>query len=170
MKKCQTCRYGSEYELDKPCIVYREDCPLYQKVGDEMTREEAIKYFEHHMEFYCVTGVCKEAEEMAIKALKQEPSGDLISRQAVIELLFNAYTKTELTSIGYASKEYAELCVNELMELPSIHPQEPKTGHWIKIAWKAYRCSECERISEYYTDFCPNCGCRMVEPQESEGV
>lgn len=129
MKKCQTCRYGSEYELDKPCIVYREDCPLYQKVGDEMTREEAIKYFEHHMEFYCVTGVCKEAEEMAIKALKQEPSGDLISRQAVIELLFNAYTKTELTSIGYASKEYAELCVNELMELPSIHPQEPKTGY-----------------------------------------
>ena len=31
MKLCRTCRYGSEYELDKPCIVYREDCPLYEK-------------------------------------------------------------------------------------------------------------------------------------------
>ena len=168
MKKCQTCRYGSEYELDKPCIVYREDCPLYQKVGDEMTREEAIKYFEHHMEFYCVTGVCKEAEEMAIKALKQEPSGDLISRQAVIELLFNAYTKTELTSIGYASKEYAELCVNELMELPSIHPQEPKTGHWIEREHGGVKCSKCLIVFARPSIFCPNCGCRMVEPQESE--
>lgn len=47
MKLCRTCRYGSEYELDKPCIVYREDCPLYQKEGDEMTREEAIKMLEY---------------------------------------------------------------------------------------------------------------------------
>ena len=36
-----------------------------------MTREEAREYFKHHMRFYCVTGVCREAEEMAIKALEQ---------------------------------------------------------------------------------------------------
>lgn len=36
-----------------------------------------------------------------------------------------------------------------------------RTGKWIKIHWKAFRCSECKGISEYYTDFCPNCGAKM---------
>ena len=38
-----------------------------------MTREEAISYFKRHIDLYCVTGICREAEEMAIKALEQEP-------------------------------------------------------------------------------------------------
>ena len=58
--------------------------------------------------------------------------------------------------------------------------QEPKTGHWIeKDGFDGdvyYDCSEC---GESWTtiegtpwdnewNYCPNCGCRMVEPQESE--
>ena len=113
---------------------------------------------------------------------------DLISRQAVLDLLFNPYIKTELTSIGYASKEYAELCVDELNELPSVNPQEPKMGHWIdkdgkeqgydiagiKTWYIQIMCSECGFIKtaiEGHTGqyhYCPNCGCRMFEPQESE--
>lgn len=46
MKLCRTCRYGSEYELDKPCVVYREDCPLYEKRGDEMTNEALVDAIE----------------------------------------------------------------------------------------------------------------------------
>lgn len=51
--------------------------------------------------------------------------------------------------------------------------QEPKTGHWkrnetIRLTY----CSECgfgQHIDEFRTyNYCPNCGCRMVEPQESE--
>ena len=38
-----------------------------------MTREEAIAYFKRHIDLYCVTGICREAEEIAIKALEQEP-------------------------------------------------------------------------------------------------
>ena len=38
---------------------------------------------------------------------------------------------------------------------PNVH------GEWAKICWKAFRCSECKNISEYYTDFCPNCGAIM---------
>ena len=38
-----------------------------------MTREEAIAYFKRHIELYCVDGICREAEELAIKALEQEP-------------------------------------------------------------------------------------------------
>lgn len=43
MKRCDDCRYNQEPEYNKPCVVYRDDCPLYQKEGDGMKREEAIK-------------------------------------------------------------------------------------------------------------------------------
>lgn len=36
-----------------------------------MTNEEAIAYFKRHIDLYCVDGICREAEEMAIKALEQ---------------------------------------------------------------------------------------------------
>ena len=39
-----------------------------------MTREEAIKYFKQHLDLYCVDGISREAEEMAIQALSQEPT------------------------------------------------------------------------------------------------
>lgn len=59
--------------------------------------------------------------------------------------------------------------------------QEQKTGHWEQYgnSWEdKFKCSECgkeqpkilcgERIIGHWSDYCPNCGCRMVEPQESE--
>ena len=58
--------------------------------------------------------------------------------------------------------------------------QEPKTGHW-KVVSDGYgdnayicECSECKDTVWVYKDaerkwnYCPNCGTRMVEPQESE--
>jgi len=68
MKKCETCRYGSEYELDKPCIVYRENCPMYEKEGDGMTNEQAKAEI---MQIYGVLSPNKQqALDMAIKALE----------------------------------------------------------------------------------------------------
>ena len=72
--------------------------------------------------------------------------------------------------------------------------QELKTGHWItKEAYSEDKamgfteqivCSNCDMQNSYFSEwdecknpisktfirskFCPNCGCRMVEPQESE--
>ena len=50
--------------------------------------------------------------------------------------------------------------------------QEPRKGHWITrphIYGVAF-CSECGfELKINNTNYCPNCGCRMVEPQESEG-
>ena len=55
--------------------------------------------------------------------------------------------------------------------------QEPKTGYWRHYEGMLI-CSECgdefyDDIMEYCGDdvpkCCPNCGCRMVEPQKSEG-
>ena len=54
--------------------------------------------------------------------------------------------------------------------------QEPKTGHWEYVQYDSpnignYHCSECREtfpIDCSKWNYCPNCGCRMVEPQESE--
>lgn len=44
----------------------------------QITREEAISYFKRHIDLYCVTGICREAEEMAIEALKEPKKGEWI--------------------------------------------------------------------------------------------
>ena len=60
--------------------------------------------------------------------------------------------------------------------------QEPKTGHWIKYSIprcgeQHYKCTSCGyyinfgQWGELYTKefkYCPHCGAKMVEPQESE--
>ena len=57
-----------------------------------MTREEAIAYFKRHIELYCVTGICREAEEMAIKALEQESVFDKI-RAEIEQIEINGYIR-----------------------------------------------------------------------------
>ena len=52
----------------------------------------------------------------------------------------------------------------------TVTPQEPKTGHWIDINGIYAECSNCNEEIYITGDFkfCPNCGAKMVEPQESE--
>ena len=52
--------------------------------------------------------------------------------------------------------------------------QEPKTGHWIGVDATHDKCDRCGAIFEIVSsngevDYCPNCGAKMVDPQESEG-
>ena len=130
-----------------------------------MSREEAIKYLKG-MKDECNDTIHKvryvtqeEALEMAIKALEQEPSGDLISRQAVIDACEQSINILE--------------AVDRIMDLPSVE-QEPKTGHWIKTISEngitsAVRCSKCGFEDNRYMLFryCPNCGARM-ESEDKE--
>lgn len=98
---------------------------------------------------------------------------DLISRQAAIKAIEERAKKikNEDTLNGLAG------AVGILFELPSVKPQEPKTGHWKRISMDKYsehakywyRCDRCGKDNLGNTDWCPNCGCRMIEPQESEG-
>ena len=99
-----------------------------------------------------------------------EPSGDLISREAVLDLA----KKGVLVS----NRNYESVC-KAITELPPVKPQEPKTGHWIEENHDEYEiwiCSECGAyteldMSEEYGcgwKFCPMCGAKMFEPQESE--
>ena len=63
---------------------------------------------------------------------------DLISRQAVLENAFAIYTHEcgLVEVVGVAT----------IKDLPSVKPQEPKTGHWIYIGNGhngLNKCSEC---------------------------
>lgn len=49
--------------------------------------------------------------------------------------------------------------------------QTIKTGHWIEKyheLFNRYYCDKCGVGSELRTNYCPNCGAKMVESQESE--
>lgn len=60
--------------------------------------------------------------------------------------------------------------------------QEPKTGHWIVelkenvteyiagTGCRVFICSVCREWQDKRSSYCPVCGTKMVEPQESEGV
>lgn len=54
-----------------------------------MTKEQAIKAIKEHCYFANLVPIAKEALDMAIKALEQQPSEDCVSRQAVNELFDN---------------------------------------------------------------------------------
>lgn len=63
-------------------------------------------------------------------------------------------------------KEIIDSACNRILE------QEPKTGHWITTRTfmhnGEYYCDKCKCDSPNNEkwDYCPNCGCRMIEPQK----
>ena len=85
--------------------------------------------------------------------------------------------ENDRTSTGHII--VSDLCRDTANLLETLE-QEPKTGHWIVEDMfdgdVAYRCSACNELfciiegtpkdNEY--NYCPNCGVKMVEPQESE--
>jgi len=103
---------------------------------------------------------------------KNDLGVDCISRADAIRAMQNKAKKltNEDTINGLCG------AVAILFDLPSVTPQEPKTGHWIEVHplqeddGGAYMCSECKCGGLVWkpTTYCPNCGCHMVEPQESE--
>ena len=126
-----------------------------------MTREGAIGNLIHAIRWNDMPK--KEALDMAIQALEQELCDDAISRQAAIKAF---------KPRGIAEDVWQEC--NEykmLSSLPSVNPQA-KTGHWSHDGshWKnRFICSECGyKLFDEPTNYCPNCGARMVESQESE--
>ena len=102
---------------------------------------------------------------------------DLIDRQAV-HYYIEAHINEIITESGVDKNEHTNrmlrTLVNGIDTMPSVTPTE-RIGHWIDMT-SGYtfndKCSKCgyivniQFIDEY--KYCPNCGCRMVEPQESE--
>lgn len=84
----------------------------------------------------------------------------LISEKKAIEAINDYWGEMETPTIdGY---------INAIKTIPSA---EPKTGHWIfhydiysKDGW--YECSCCHTEEAFNTNFCPDCGAKMVEKSE----
>lgn len=116
-----------------------------------MTREEAIAIFRG----FKFLPREMEAVDMAIRALEQQPSEDVISRQVV---------KEQMIKYGFNAPD---MTVTEFVEsLPPVTPQQ-KVGKWIYtgdyITDGMLKCSECgfeHDVSERFV-YCPNCGKRM---------
>ena len=142
-----------------------------------MIKEENIATLNEHLEHWkrlLSEKICDQSEgektiyalQNAIKALEQEPCGDCISRQAVINAIKN-----------YASmlwekyyEQFPESTILEMIqELPSVTPQ-PKVGRWIEHINNGMHYIECPKCSSWFlrmyltrNSYCPNCGCKMQE-------
>ena len=126
-----------------------------------MTREEAITHGKRVIDL----GLNDETQafcELVIEALEQE-SCDAVSRQVV---------KEQMIKYGFRSPD---MTVTEFIEdLPSVNPQEPKTGHCKDCKW--WKDSDgLYRRGGHAESQCPinrrevfegNGYCYMFEPQE----
>ena len=98
----------------------------------------------------------------------------------------NETARREIESLDYYlqnhTNDYSEESHTAMMMAVEALEQETKTGKWIAQdihnCHTDFKCSECGYIHSFmhlygkptadYT-YCPNCGCRMVEPQERSG-
>jgi hypothetical protein len=122
-----------------------------------MTREEAVKAIKSHCYFANLVPVGKEALDMAIEALEQEPCEDAISRKAMLE--YQQYLHGKMPNEeNYKLWEF-------IKELPSVTPKQ-KTGKWNVLGYddpsvRMYKCSECHMKITLKFNYCPNCGAKM---------
>lgn len=84
-----------------------------------MTREEAIKNIKEHCYFASLLPQAKEALDVAIKVLEQEPCEDVISRQAVIDVI-ERWLKC--SDYNEAERHIMRAIRSILYDLPSINP------------------------------------------------
>lgn len=108
---------------------------------------------------------------------------DLIQRQAVLDAL-RARFGVDFDWGKWWSSTHVLAAIESV---PSVTPQEPKVGHWKDIylddrnEWIMFFCESCghqfgledRECGWRYGDpipwkYCPDCGARMVEPEESE--
>ena len=121
-----------------------------------------------------------EALDVAIKALDQEPCEDAIRRADAEALFRNARSKLNpsdyKTADEFNTRDLMLLNAEQFIHLlPSVRPQEPKTGHWILTSdddLEYCTCSECgyqngeNWMIGSQIKFCQECGAKMQESEE----
>ena len=141
-----------------------------------MTREELLKKIDFEKSWLYDCGIFGSDVDIAfhviknsvIETLEQEECEDCISRKAVIDIL-NDMTKDYAKSNDF--EKVNGVAWVKVQKLPSVNPQ--KTGHWIIEKWnnkEHYSCSSCQHVVDYEPcyHYCPYCGAKMGEPQETE--
>lgn len=145
-----------------------------------MTREEAIETLKENSCAMCAYGSqnmmscdirgCDNRD--AIKALEQLPCEDAISRQAVLDMtICDGISCNECSFNTCEDGQSGCLLGERISKIPPVTPQ-PKTGHWKYVTDKTghwvWECDKCGWQQRFNTKFCPDCGAKMIESQESE--
>lgn len=162
-KKCGEIIEALEQEPCESAIDYLETCYVGARAMDDV--EECVRI------------------ARAIEAYNTEPCEDAISRKELDKALYERFHEED--SPNNITDVHLGAVRNFIKNFPSVNPQ-PRTGHWIMIdkELQRYKCSECGEVIRLYkkseipklekdetlSDYpFSHCGCRMVEPQESEG-
>ena len=135
-KLCDTCIYRNNVEQLKPCIIYRDDCELYEKESDEMnddliSRDELLKRIDEEREYLKSRGQFG-AEHILVHNFR-----DLVENAPTVDAI-----------------------VNMIEERPQAEWRSCKQGD-IPIT---DRCTNCNYEMKWYKNkhnFCPNCGAKM---------
>ena len=111
----------------------------------------------------------------------ENPQNDIVSRKAVCNIVNDI--RDCISVEGYCA------ILERMKKLPSITPScdkcamngsgskycdncEQKSGKWIRVTDKTghlvWECDKCGWQQRLSNNFCPDCGAKMVEPQESE--
>ena len=149
-----------------------------------MTRKEAKAILENDIVGGHVEGNARfmDAFWMAVDALSQEPCDDAISRDELLKAI-DTWDKFGYTETGCFVREpkgdyvpyiHYDDVIKCIKGMPSV---TQKSGKWIALENRfelgdRVKCSECGQVfvvgDDVSRNYCPNCGAKMVEPQESE--
>ena len=96
-----------------------------------------------------------------LSMLEREPCEDAISRQFMLDL--------GATCLAARDKQGELTAIVGIEFLPSVQPKV-KTGKWVAVGNTDAATCKCGFFTDRYLiyNYCPNCGARMVKPQESE--
>lgn len=171
---------GKVYEEHKMVLELLEQEPC----DDCISREDVLdaindigsgafasySYYSNLFDFVC-----------ELSPVEPDKCDDCISREALDDAISNLtywhFENGRLITGGGGSKAETVYKVDDVTRLTHILPpvtSQPKMGHWINIDATHSKCDRCGAIFEIASEngeanFCPNCGAKMVEPQESEG-
>lgn len=190
---CKTCK---EYDHDNHCCPrYNKVIRSAVEEIKEPCEDKIIEWKKDFKEYVNslsmlnddYKGIMEYIDELPVTS--KQPCEDAISRADAINKVTNFYTNCErLKMFRHTSNEVKQTVTDILCDLPPVQPM-PKMGHWVEYTrvlipepinrWEqAWYCSECGYGNQECEDgsawlewkYCPNCGARMVKPQESEEV
>lgn len=96
---------------------------------------------------------------------------DLIERQAVDKLIDELARAISDERCFMSRGRSIATIMQDILDLPTVSTE--KTGYWVYKTIRGEKvpcCSRCglDNGTGYEFDFCPECGAKMIEPQESE--